>query len=94
MFPWSRKPKRAPDGERNVRQIERITHSAQASTLVIEFTDGEIRTHIGVLEGHIVGLRVAADRLDFYESQIAPSNTAIELELPDARSLKATQGRR
>lgn len=94
MFPWSRKPRRVPDGDRKPRKIERITHSAQASTLVIEFADGEIRTHMGVAEGHIVGLRVAADRLAFYESQIAPSHTAIEFSAPGGRALRATYGRR
>lgn len=93
MFPWSRKPKQIPDGDRSRRQIKRITHGAQTSTLVIEFSNGDIRTHVGVLEGYIVGLRVAADRLDFYESQIVPSNTAIELTLSGESSIAATKGR-
>ncbi len=58
-----------------------IIHSAQTSTLAIEFSDGTIRTHVAVMQGHIVGLPVAADKLAFYQDQIAPSNLAIELTI-------------
>jgi KTSC domain len=60
------------------RQIDRIGYSADSSRLVVEFTDGTLHTHVGVIEGHIVGLRVAEDKLGFYESQIEPTNIALE----------------
>jgi KTSC domain len=93
MFLWSRKPKQAPDGSPARRHIERITHSAQTSTLTLEFSDGEVRTHVDVLPGHLVGLRVAADRLDFYESQILPMNAPLEPQRREASSAAAKQGR-
>ncbi len=94
MFLWSKKPGQASQGGQARRRIERITHSAQTSTLTIEFSDGEMRTHVDVLPGHLVGLRVAADRLDFYESQILPMNAPLEMRSPAAGSPAAKQGRR
>lgn len=64
------------------REISRIGYSEKQSKLIVEFTDGTMHTHLDVLEGHIVGLRVAADKLDFYESQIEPLNPALEVSKP------------
>lgn len=66
---------KAPHG----RQISSIGYSEKLSRLVIEFTDGSMHTHLNVIEGHIVGLRIAENKLDFYESQIEPLNTALEV---------------
>jgi len=60
------------------REISRIGYSEEPSRLVIEFSDGSMHTHLDVIEGHIVGLRIAEDKLDFYESQIEPSNRPLE----------------
>lgn len=63
----------------NGRQISSIGYSEKLSRLVIEFTDGTQHTHLHVIEGHIVGLRIAENKLDFYETQIEPMNTALEV---------------
>ena len=63
---------------RRDREISRIGYSEKPSRLVVEFSDGSLRTHVNVLEGHIVGLRIAEDKLSFYESQIEPMNPALE----------------
>ncbi len=60
------------------REISRIGYSEEPSRLVVEFSDGSMHTHLDVIEGHIVGLRIAEDKLDFYESQIEPSNRPLE----------------
>jgi len=65
--------------DRRERKINWIGYTESPSRLVIEFTDGTTRTHLNVMPGYIVGLRVAADKLDYYESQIAPSNLALEI---------------
>lgn len=74
--------------DRREREINWIGYAEKPSRLVIEFTDGTTRTHLNVLPGHIVGLRVAADKLDYYESQIAPDNLA--LEIAGARTIANT----
>ena len=76
---------------RREREITWIGYSEQPSRLVIEFSDGSTRTHLNVIPGHIVGLRVAADKLGYYESQIAPSNLA--LEIAGARAIANTSTR-
>ena len=68
----------AAEKARRDREISRIGYSEKPSRLVVEFSDGSLRTHVNVLEGHIVGLRIAEDKLSFYESQIEPMNPALE----------------
>lgn len=73
------------------REINWIGYSEKPSRLVIKFTDGTTRTHLNVMPGYIVGLRVAADKLDYYESQIVPANVA--LEISGARAIANTSTR-
>lgn len=73
------------------REINWIGYSEKPSRLVIKFTDGTTRTHLNVMPGYIVGLRVAADKLDYYESQIVPANVA--LEVSGARAIANTSTR-
>ncbi|MGR9172116.1 KTSC domain-containing protein [Rhizobium sp. KDH_Rht_773_N] len=65
---------------RRDREISRIGYSEEPRRLVVEFSDGSKHTHLGVIEGHIVGLRIAEDKLGFYESQIEPLNRPLEAE--------------
>lgn len=76
---------------RREREINWIGYSEKSSRLVIEFTDGTRRTHVNVMPGYIVGLRVAANKLDYYESQIVPANVA--LEISGARAIADTSTR-
>ncbi|MBB3656614.1 hypothetical protein FHX15_001842 [Rhizobium sp. BK650] len=73
------------------REITWIGYSENPSRLVIVFSDGSMRTHLNVMPGYIVGLRVAADKLDYYETQVAPSNVA--LEISGARTIASTSTR-
>lgn len=66
------------------REISRIGYSEEASRLIVEFADGSMHTHLDVIAGHIVGLRIAEDKLDFYESQIEPLNPPLEVAASDA----------
>lgn len=61
------------------REISRIGYSEEPSRLIVEFADGSMHTHLDVIKGHIVGLCIAEDKLDFYESQIEPLNPALEV---------------
>ncbi|MBB4526841.1 UNVERIFIED_ORG: hypothetical protein M2435_006922 [Rhizobium sophorae] len=79
MFSRFKRLKKINRTNATTREISNATYSAPTSTLVVEFSDGTKRTHIGVIQGYIVGLQIAANKVDFYESQIAPSNTALEL---------------
>jgi len=51
--------------------IDSFDYNAATRILVVKFHDGSFRTHINVRPGYIVGLEVAADKRDYYESQIA-----------------------
>jgi hypothetical protein len=75
------------------REISRIGYSEEPSRLVVEFSDGSMHTHLDVIEGHIVGLRIAEDKLDFYESQIEPSNRPLEAEGAGQRGAQPIAGK-
>ncbi|MBW9054913.1 KTSC domain-containing protein [Rhizobium mesosinicum] len=77
MFRWLRSSKNKTEADSGAKAFRRLTYDTETSTLFLEFHSGETRTHVGVALGHIVGLKVAADKLAYYQSQIAPSYMAL-----------------
>ena len=78
MFRWLRSSKnKKTDADSGAKAFRRLTYETETSTLFLEFHSGETRTHVGVALGHIVGHKIAADKLAYYESQIARSNMAL-----------------
>ncbi|WP_377266081.1 KTSC domain-containing protein [Rhizobium puerariae] len=68
MF-WRRKTK---PSEIRPSAVTSFTYDAVEKLLVVEFADGTQRRHPGVNKGAIVGLEVAGNKRDFYDSEICP----------------------
>lgn len=60
---WKRKPK-------SEVKILSITYDMTRELLTLGFSDESRAVHDGVKHGYVVGLQIAADKLDFYETCI------------------------